>query len=52
MVPVVVVVGLKVLSRASEGQAVAVEVGVLAPDARFQRPMLDVGTGFAVVTPM
>ena len=37
---------------APKGQEVEVEVGVLAPDARSQRPTSDVRIGFVVVTPM
>ena len=49
---VVGVVELGVLSWVPEGQGVEVEVGVLAAEARPQRPTSDVGTGFVVVTPM
>ena len=41
---------LGALSRAPKGQGIEVEAGVLAAKARSQRPMLDVGTGFVVVT--
>ena len=52
MVPVIGVIRLGALSFASVEQGVEVEAGVLAPDARSQRSMPNVGRGFVVVTPM
>ena len=46
------VVELGALSWAPEVQGIEVEAGVLALDARSQRPTPDVGTGFVAVMPV
>ena len=49
---VVGVIELEAHSWAPEGQGVEVEAGILATEARSQRPTPDVETGFIVVTPL